>query len=88
MLLISSLNWGCAKATLEFAGQGKGVLRVDQAQLFDVLAAAAHVGGHVLTAIVLDAIWIGAELTACSGRACHGRERPPEPGGRWSGHLG
>ena len=71
---------GGTKAPLEFAGQGKGLLSGDQAQLYDGLTAAAHGGGDALLAIGLDAIGIGmqnqgAELTAESGGACHGRGR-------------
>jgi len=71
---------GGTKAPLEFAGQGKGLLSGDQAQLYDGLTAAAHGGGDALLAIGLDAIGIGmqnqgAELTAGSGGACHGRGR-------------
>ena len=81
---------GGAKATLEFAGQGKGLLSGDQAQLFDGLTAAAHGGGDALMAIGLDAIWIGvehqgAELTAGSGGACHGRGRRGTPRPRPTG---
>ena len=75
---------GGAKAALEFAGQSKGLLSGDEAQLFDGLPAAAHGGGDALVAIGLDAIWIGvehqgAELTAGGGgnRASHNRAARP-----------
>lgn len=78
---------GGAKAPLEFAGQGKGLLSGDQAQLFDGLTAAAHGGGDALMAIGLDANCFAEaqglrDRCGAPGCGAHSRERLRVP---WKG---